>query len=1350
MTTVPIRIGRNLTSLEYTSDPTDRATRLTPVSATLGGRNTYLGYARWKVTNNASGVLTLADPAGGAGPVAFASQFNAVSTWYLYRESTAQIYTITASSASPCTVTIASDPGIAVGEYVEFRTTSTAGTAIAVGPGGALSSLSRGYTLPLLATALATNTLTIAKTAGTSQLPATDGQYVGDDVAFSNFVQASVGSGTGTYPDLTVVLDTGAGASASGLTVGDWCISGTLAVWENGSGQSISLPPMTVTAVTTATETVELTIRGTGPTFAIGANAVPLNFFRPVASNLTGTITASSASGPTVTVDSAASLTATTGAPCALELSYTPHVGEVPYYLDHPTYAVTTGSGIGVKFGTIDRSTMVGVANLASDGFALTTTGYTGSTGVTIATSTNVLYTELGGTSLQITPASNSNWTVKTPATDWRPSYTGQRVSVRSHLIIPDQWSGNLVLQMQLGATLTDGSSKVWGLPDTVCRIVPPDSTDASTNTTKIAAGQFFDMVINGLDITAAQGLGFGQMTAADVPNVTGLFLQFTGSTSGVPVFYLDGYSITVSEVAPDAVSQYGDANTLWQDTNRALGLLAPPQISAAVDVVDLGRLQSVSADQFVIAGDVLINDTELGVVNETWRVVEVTKNELVPGDTRVTLNSRLKRFTDFFTHRGTFPSGTSKASGSTGSTTASSGGSSTTGGTGSSGPGGATAPSGTLGLTLDTSNVPTATYVPNASVVRVKIAGRTDRYPTAAEADAEASISPAPFSRTFAGLLSGQTEWCTAIGYDDAGNPSAPAQASATAGASLLPSGMAFHYDPANATDSGGTVTAAIDDSGNGRDLTTIHGTPTLVANIVNGRPVFRFDGASGIVQDPFDPVLNAPGGGVTTFVVCAQNGSGLTQRCAFSLTNSVDFGQNIGLGSTVNVIGGVIQTVGWANTTSALSASGTFDVLMLVHDSAAGTRTYYQNGVACSPTFGSGDSNPAASYSIGLGQRISTEIDYWLGDVAEAGGWYRTLTADEIADLTTALQQKFALTGGGSVITLDYAFSGGDVIVTASMRFADEMYIDGSTSATPSDATVEATTALTTRPFQKTFAAPAAGETLHIKAIGHIDVLASYSTPATVDIPSAEGTFGGSGADTITIPVITTNPDGSFAGVTETAVNVAPLDAEYLVAASSAGLSAERVVTDTGTVSWDLATTGQAKAGVVAGSIGATELAATGVGAATYGDATHVPQITVAADGRITAASNVAVSGGSGASLVGATFDGQGAALTLTGTTKVRAFVKATGTISLAVAVLDQSGSITVGIKKCARASYPGSLTDITGGNDVVVSSAASLEDSTLTGWTTSVTADDLFEFQLKAVDGTVQQATVILEIS
>jgi hypothetical protein len=49
---------------------------------------------------------------------------------------------------------------------------------------------------------------------------------------------------------------------------------------------------------------------------------------------------------------------------------------------------------------------------------------------------------------------------------------------------------------------------------------------------------------------------------------------------------------------------------------------------------------------------------------------------------------------------------------------------------------------------------------------------------------------------------------------------------------------------------------------------------------------------------------------------------------------------------------------------------------------------------------------------------------------------------------------------------------------------------------------------------------------------------------------------------------------------------------------------------------------------ASVSAGAIGAVELASSGVALGTYGDAVNIPQVTIDADGRVTAATNIAVS--------------------------------------------------------------------------------------------------------------------------
>lgn len=77
----------------------------------------------------------------------------------------------------------------------------------------------------------------------------------------------------------------------------------------------------------------------------------------------------------------------------------------------------------------------------------------------------------------------------------------------------------------------------------------------------------------------------------------------------------------------------------------------------------------------------------------------------------------------------------------------------------------------------------------------------------------------------------------------------------------------------------------------------------------------------------------------------------------------------------------------------------------------------------------------------------------------------------------------------------------------------------------------------------------------------------------------------------------------------------------------------------------------------GVKAGGIGATELAATAVTAGTYGDTSNVGQFTVDADGRITAASNVAITGGGGSGYTEVTYNAITSGVNITATTEATA---------------------------------------------------------------------------------------------
>lgn len=133
--------------------------------------------------------------------------------------------------------------------------------------------------------------------------------------------------------------------------------------------------------------------------------------------------------------------------------------------------------------------------------------------------------------------------------------------------------------------------------------------------------------------------------------------------------------------------------------------------------------------------------------------------------------------------------------------------------------------------------------------------------------------------------------------------------------------------------------------------------------------------------------------------------------------------------------------------------------------------------------------------------------------------------------------------------------------------------------------------------------------------------------------------------------------------------------------------------------------------------------------------------------AGGAWVAAAPTGGSGGGGARVVGCCFDGSGSAVALTGSTTVTATVPVGGTLTgYRITTRGGPGSCTIEVRKCSYSGFPGSLADITGGADCVLSSAHKAEDTTLSGWTTSLTAGDVLEFTLVAAS-TITSVTLLL---
>ena len=86
-------------------------------------------------------------------------------------------------------------------------------------------------------------------------------------------------------------------------------------------------------------------------------------------------------------------------------------------------------------------------------------------------------------------------------------------------------------------------------------------------------------------------------------------------------------------------------------------------------------------------------------------------------------------------------------------------------------------------------------------------------------------------------------------------------------------------------------------------------------------------------------------------------------------------------------------------------------------------------------------------------------------------------------------------------------------------------------------------------------------------------------------------------------------------------------------------------------------------------------------------------------------------------------------------------------TGTLTGWQIAADRVGSATIDVWMAAWTSYPPtSANDITGGNPPALASAASAESTSLTGWTTAITAGDVMRFELAAV-ATVTRVLLVL---
>ena len=122
--------------------------------------------------------------------------------------------------------------------------------------------------------------------------------------------------------------------------------------------------------------------------------------------------------------------------------------------------------------------------------------------------------------------------------------------------------------------------------------------------------------------------------------------------------------------------------------------------------------------------------------------------------------------------------------------------------------------------------------------------------------------------------------------------------------------------------------------------------------------------------------------------------------------------------------------------------------------------------------------------------------------------------------------------------------------------------------------------------------------------------------------------------------------------------------------------------------------------------------------------------------------------VASGGGSSVIGASFDGQGAPIAVD--TYCDIYVPFACTVTGVAMLADQTGSIVVDVWKDTYANYPPTNADtICAAAPPTISSATKSLDTTLTGWTTAIAAGTTLRFNVESCS-LIERLALVLTIT
>jgi hypothetical protein len=218
--------------------------------------------------------------------------------------------------------------------------------------------------------------------------------------------------------------------------------------------------------------------------------------------------------------------------------------------------------------------------------------------------------------------------------------------------------------------------------------------------------------------------------------------------------------------------------------------------------------------------------------------------------------------------------------------------------------------------------------------------------------------------------------------------------------------------------------------------------------------------------------------------------------------------------------------------------------------------------------------------------------------------------------------------------------------------------------------------------------------------------------------------------------------------------AVTAAASASGAVVSAASAATSASSASTSATNAAASASAAAASEAGVAASASAAATSATNAATSATNAasSATAAASSATAASGSATAAAGSATSAATSAANAGAAeinyvIDGVGNVL----------FAGSKGTLEIPfnctinswTLIADVSGSVIVDVKKAAYADFPTTVS-ITASAIPTLSSTQKAQSSTLTGWTTSVSAGDILEFVVNGTPATITRAVLSLKVT